>query len=375
MKQVFNVSKAKKLLSEANLDAIVATAPENVFYSTGSNIITMSLIRRLAFFILPRDGDAVFGVNRIEMSKAKNTSWIKDIRPYAAEEWEPAKVVDFFAGLIKDLGLAKARVGLDVEQFSAEYFGMLTKLVPEVKFVNDQPIFDRLRAVKTPEEVKRLSDAAMATAKAITIAFEMARVGDTERDVARNQCDLVFEFGADNVTACVLGSGESNLEAHHLPVDKKLKAGEILHTDFCANFEGYGSDISRTAVVGRAPNADQKKAYDLAIKCQNNVVAAMRAGAKIMDVHNAAKKTMEAAGFEYTRPFIGHSVGVGIHDYPFVGPVHGDWVLEPNMVFEIEPGVNIGKERVHTEDTILVTGGKAKNLSQFIDTSEILVIK
>jgi len=375
MNQVFNISKAKKLMADAGLEAIVASSPENVYYSTGSNIITMSLIRRMAFFVLPLDSDPVFGVNRIEESKARGTSWIKDIRSYDAGEWEPVKVIEFLASLIKDKGLAKAKVGLDVEYFPAEYFSVLQKMVPEVKFSNDQPIFDRLRAVKTPEEVKRLSDAAMVTAKAITIAFEMAKVGDTERDVAQNLSNLVVEYGADNVAACVLGSGMSNFEAHHLPTDKKLKRGELLHTDFVANFDGYYSDISRTAVVGAKPNDAQRKAYDLAIECENNVVDAMRAGVKIMDVHNVAKKTMEAAGFGYTRAFIGHSIGVGIHEYPFIGPVHGDWALEPNMVFEIEPSVTIGNERVHTEDTILVTGGKAKNLSQFIDTSEILIIK
>jgi Xaa-Pro aminopeptidase len=213
----------------------------------------------------------------------------------------------------------------------------------------------------------------MATAKAITIAFEMARVGDTERDVAQNIGNLVVEYGADNVAFPLVNCGIS--EAHHLPIDKKLRVGEFLHTDFGANFDGYYSDISRTAVIGKGPSADMKKAYSLAIECQNNVMDAMRPGATIMDVHNAAKKTMEDAGFPYDRPFVGHSIGVGVHDLPFIGPVYGNWVLEPNMVFQVEPGVSIGKERVHTEDTILVTNGKAKNVSQFIDVSEILVIR
>jgi Xaa-Pro aminopeptidase len=371
----FDKTKARKMMSEAGLDALVATSPENVYYSTDSNIITMWLIRRLAFFVFPLDGDPVFGVSRIEESKARNTAWIKDIRIYEGGDWEPIKSIEFLSGLIEDKGLTKSKIGLDTQYLSAKLFNSLQGMLPDVTFVDNQMIFDKLRAVKTDDELKRLSDAAMATAKAITIAFQMAKEGDTERDIAQNMSNLVVEYGADNVAFCVLGAGKSNFEAHHLPIDKKIRRGELVHTDFGANFDGYYSDISRTAIVGKEPNRDQKRAYDLAIENMNNVVDAMRPGATVMEVHNVSKKTIEDAGLEYRRAFIGHSIGVGIHDLPFIGPAFADWVLEPNMVFEIEPGVRIGNARVHTEDTIQVTNGKAKNLSQFIDTSEMLIIK
>ncbi len=375
IKMPFDKEKTRKLMSENGLDALVATSPENVYYSTDSNIITMTLIRRLAFFVFPIDGDPVFGVNRIEESKARNTSWIKDIKAYEGGEWEPRKPIEFLNSLIKEKGLDKAKIGLDTQYLPAEYFNDLQAKLPKVEFIDNQHIFDKLRVIKTADEIKRLSDAAMATARAITVAFEMAKPGDTERELAQNMGRLVVESGANNVAFCVLGSGETNFEAHHLPSDKKIRKGEFVHTDFGGNFDGYFSDISRTAIVGKEPSKTQKEAYDLAIKTERNVVDALRPGRTVMDIHNVAKKTQEDAGLEYRRAFVGHSIGVGIHEIPFVGPAFGDWELEPNMIFEIEPSAMIGDARVHTEDTILITNGKAKNLSQYIDTSEIQIIK
>jgi hypothetical protein len=77
-------------------------------------------------------------------------------------------------------------VGIDRCFLPSLYYDVLCGRLPGVEFVDNQAIFDRLRAVKSPVEVKRLTEANMATARAITEAFEMAKEGDTEREIAMN---------------------------------------------------------------------------------------------------------------------------------------------------------------------------------------------
>jgi Xaa-Pro aminopeptidase len=128
------------------------------------------------------------------------------------------------------------------------------------------------------------------------------------------------------------------------------------------------------AVVGE-PDEVQLRAYDVAVRAQSATAEAMRAGVRVMDVHEAVKRFYESEGFEYKRAFIGHSIGIGCHEFPFLGPSHADWVLEAGMIFEVEPGVTIGNTRVHTEDTYLITEEKPQILSNYKDTSRIQIIK
>ena len=371
---VFDIAKARKMMEEQGIDCTLATSRENVYYSSGSDIETISSLKRLAAIFLPIEGDPVFGVHANEKVTARNSTWIKDMRVYEGGEWEPLKGIDFVASVLKEKGMEKATIGLELFDVPGLCLDHLRKLLPSASFVDCKSIFDKIRSVKTSEELKLLSEANMQTAKAITVAFEMARPGDTERQIGRNMMDLVVEYGSDIVAFIVLGAGKNIHETHHVPTDYKIKKGDLLHTDFGGWFQGYQTDISRMAVVGK-PNSTQVKAYDIAVGAEWATADAMYSGATVMDVHNAVKAFYESKGQEYKRAFIGHSIGIGCHEYPFLGPAHGEWVMEPNMFFEIEPSCTIGDARMHTEDSFVTGKGKAKNVSEYRDISELQVIR
>jgi len=110
-------------------------------------------------------------------------------------------------------------------------------------------------------------------------------------------------------------------------------------------------------------------------------------------------------GVEYTRDLIilpgrveggwwreeGHRLGLGdlgealaaepealsllLEGQPSHGPSHGEWVLNPGMFFQVEPGLTLGRARVHTEDSFVVTDGGARNVSEYRDVSEIQRIR
>jgi len=174
MKTGFDVAKTRKLMEEMGLDCAVATSHDNVFYSSGADIMTISMLKRLAAIFLPFDGEPVFGVHANEEVTARQSTWIKDLRVYKGGEWEPLKPIKFVADILKEKGLGDGRIGIEMLDMPALCFEYLRELLPSAEFLDCQPIFDRIRAVKSPEELKLLSEANMATAKAITVAFEMA---------------------------------------------------------------------------------------------------------------------------------------------------------------------------------------------------------
>ena len=366
--------KARKLMVEKELDCIIATSHDNVYYTSGSDIMTITNLKRLAAVFLPLESDPVFAVHANEEVTARHGTWIKDVRVYQGGEWEPLKPVEFVASLLKEKGLADDRIGIELFDMQALCVDHLRNLLPSAKFVDCQPVFDKLRSVKSPEELRLLSDANMVTAKAITVAFEMARPGDTERDIIKNMMSLVVEYGADTIAFVVLGAGPNIFETHHVAGDYRIKEGDLIHTDFGGFFKGYMSDISRTAVVGK-PDENQLRTYEIAVQAERVASEAMREGASVMDVHNSVKRFYESKGYPYVWAFIGHSIGIGCHEYPFLGPSHGTWVLESGMFFEVEPMVTMGRARVHTEDSFIVGTGPARNVSQYRDISELQVIR
>jgi Xaa-Pro dipeptidase len=374
MKTGFDLGKTRGLMGEMGLDCIVATSHDNVYYSTWSNIMTITMLKRLAAAFFPLDGEPTFGVHANEEVTARESTWIKDVRVYQGGEWEPLKPIRFVDNVLKEKGLEKARIGLELIDIPSLCLDHLRQLMPSAEFADCQPVFDRLRSVKSDEELRLLSKANMATAKAITVAFEMAKPGDTERKIAQNMMGLTIEYGADQVAFMTLGAGRNIFETHHVPDNYRINEGDLLHVDFGAYFKGYLSDISRMAVVGE-PDGTQRKAYDFAVKAEWATAEAMQVGATVMGVHNAVKGFYESRGYEYTRAFIGHGLGIGCHEYPFLGPSHGDWVLKPGMFFQVEPSITLGNARVHTEDSFMVTEGGARNVSEYRDISELQRIR
>jgi Xaa-Pro aminopeptidase len=378
---ILDLLKVRKLMKESGLDCIIATTRENVYYCSGADVGGMGL--RIMPVILPLDSDPVFlvhpsGSGAGEEKMVRRISWIKDIRTYSGGEWAPLEVWKQIADVIKEKKLNAAKIGLESYYIPYPVLDYLRKeKLPSADFIDAQLIFDKMRSVKSQEEIKILTDINMATAKAMAVAFEMARPGDTESQIAKNMMNLLLEYGAEKIKNMMLAAGPYISEPHHVSGDYKIKKGDLIHVDGGGFLKGYGSDLSRMAVVGE-PSKKQQEAYKVVIKQMRDAADAMRNGVKVIEVHKVAKQSYESqTGTKYPRFFIGHSTGIGGHEYPMLGPFHGDWVLEPGMYFQMEPSHVASPDiRVHYEDSVVTQAmGPAKIVSEYRDTSELFVIK
>ena len=370
----FKQDKLRKNMEAKGIDLLIATSHDNVYYCSNSEIMTITMLKRLAAVFIPLDGEPIFGVHANEKVTAEKTTWIEDLRVYEGGEWEPLKPIDFVAQTIKEMEYEKACVGVETLDIPGMCMDHLRKQLPNTQFTDCQPILDKLRAIKSPKELQHLSKINMATAKAITVAFEIAKPGDSEKEIARNMIDLTLSYGADTVAFMTMGAGPNIWETHHIPGEYKLKEGDLIHVDFGCIFDGYLSDISRMAVV-KKPEDSQVKAYEMAITAEHVTGDALIPGAKVLDVHNSVKNFYESNGHTYERSFIGHALGISCHEYPFLGPSHGDWVLEEGMFFQVEPSVVLGDSRIHTEDSYIVRPSGGENVSMYRDISELQVIR
>jgi methionyl aminopeptidase len=166
---------------------------------------------------------------------------------------------------------------------------------------------------------------------------------------------------------------------HGIPSGRRVLAeGDVISIDVGASLDGYFGDSAITLPVGRV---SEQAATLLRVTEESLYLAIERArpGCRVSDIGHAVQRHVEAFGFSVVREFVGHGIGVRMHEEPQVPnygePGHGPRLAE-GMVLAIEPMVNAGKPAVkvladgwtavtrdtslsaHFEHTVAVTAGE-----------------
>ncbi len=176
-------------------------------------------------------------------------------------------------------------------------------------------------------------------------------------------------------TLCVSVNDEV---VHGIPGPKKLKNGDIVSLDVGTRIKGFYGDAAITVGVGQiSPEAE--KLMKVTKESLYAAIKKMRVGRRLSDVSVAVQKHVEANGFSVVRDFVGHGIGMDLHEDPqipnFHSPQSHNPRLKEGMVFAIEPMVNQGlydvkvlsdgwtavtrdgKPSAHFEHTVAVTSG------------------
>ncbi len=166
---------------------------------------------------------------------------------------------------------------------------------------------------------------------------------------------------------------------HGIPSGRRVLAeGDIISIDVGAALDGYYGDSAVTLPVG---HVSEQAATLLRVTDESlyKAIEQARPGRRVSDIGHAVQRHVEAFGFSVVREFVGHGIGVRMHEEPQVPnygePGHGPRLAE-GMVLAIEPMVNAGKPAVkvladgwtavtrdtslsaHFEHTVAVTSGE-----------------
>ena len=223
----------------------------------------------------------------------------------------------------------------------------------------------RLRAVKDAAEIDVMRRAAALTDEALAAVVGRGLVGRREADVAWDLLTEYHRLGAGGEAfPAIVASGAHGAQAHAIPGERVIAAGELVVIDTGARLDGYCSDITRTFAAGE-PAAELRRVYEVVLAAQLAGLAAVRAGAHGRDdVDAAARAVIAAAGYgERFGHGTGHGVGLEVHEAPWLGRTRGD-PLAAGMVCTVEPGIYIeGLAGVRIEDTVLVTAAGGERLT------------
>jgi len=232
-------------------------------------------------------------------------------------------------------------------------------LKPETGFI------EKLRAVKTKDELAKIVKAQRLAEKIFTKIVKNLKTGQSEKEISWDIIRLAHEYGADDVSfPPIIAFGNNSGTPHHLSGNRKLKKGDIVLIDMGLNYKGYCSDMTRTLFTA-TPTPLQQKVYNTVLEAQEKAISAIRAGITGAEADAIARKIITKAG--YGKNFghsLGHGVGLQVHEMPSLSNHYGD-PLPEDAVVTVEPGIYLQNSfGVRIEDMVLVSRKKAVNLTK-----------
>jgi len=151
---------------------------------------------------------------------------------------------------------------------------------------------------------------------------------------------------------------------HGIPSpDIIVREGDILNVDVTTILDGYYGDTSRMFLIGEVP-PEARRLVDVTRECLNLGIAQVKPGNTIGHIGHAIQEYAEGHGYSVVRAFVGHGTGLKFHEPPDVthyGQPGQGAHLAPNMVFTIEPMINVGTYEARVLDdgwTTVTADGK-----------------
>jgi Xaa-Pro dipeptidase len=345
-------------LKKRKLDLLVVEPSTNFQYFARYN---PGRSERLILLMIPVAGTPALVCPSFEVERIKRNSVITDVRGWEEQD-DPWKLVKKVGAEMKPPG----RNGTAAVEPSTSYLSYL-RLAASLggwKFVDGGPVTERLRIIKTSEELDRISRAIAATEAAMAATFAQLAIGMTERDVAQLLSREMSSRGSSG--GGLVQFGPSSALPHGGPSAGQLARDTVVLIDAGSRVEGYTSDITRTIWFGDTPSDEFRKVYNLVHDAQT---AAMQLGrpfaTQCQELDRAARKVITDGGYgQYFTHRLGHGMGMDGHEAPYM--VEGNETrIEPGMVFTIEPGIyQLNKFGVRIEDDCVMGENGIEVMSQ-----------
>lgn len=398
-------TRAARLMTAADLDALVLFQPEAFRYATGLHAGVAAMWRRggAAAALVPADSRAPmaaiipdhalhFGAQpALALELVTHPIWI-DYVDYTHLSGDPLDgltaayrtqglnvgcfaprpetfcaetVFGLVRELLQDRGLDGAVIGTDLEFLPAADFARLQALTPGVTWRDGSEVLRRLRCIKNAREIACLRQASEASEAGMVHMASHARPGMTRADL-----DALWQSGVDahaaearlTVTGVRYGIAVGPNLASANPV---LNRGDLVKADMGVAIDGYLSDGTRTYCMGPVPDA-AARIYAVLTEAFAAGAEALKPGNTMGDVHASVLRTTRRLGLQdYQRGHFGHSIGAscGSEEWPFLSAGNEE-VIEPGMVLAFEtPFYAHGLGALMIEDQFLITRDGAQSMN------------
>ena len=318
------IAKARALLGERGLSALLIFAPESHYYLTGYDSTGYLFFQ--AALLCADDEPVVLLTRRPDLQQAKETSVITDIRIwYNAEDANPAREL---RAIMEEKGLGGERVGIELDTY-----GMTGAVHEQVRRAMDgwcrledaSDLVRGLRAVKSPAEIACVRRSAKLADDALLAMLDASKPGVLDTAVTAAGLSVILEGGGDVPPAGPLvNAGHRALYGRSVCGAHRIGDVDQVTIEFAASFHRYTACLMRTAVVGRS-NPRQEKMFSVTRDALAAMTEAARPGRPLGEIDDAHRRVFDAAGYRLSRySACGYSLGATYRP---------SWMDVPPMLF------------------------------------------
>lgn len=332
---VSQISGLKTIVDSAELEGFLQAVTSKKPFNS-NNQVAISNSAETLYMLLPSDA----GDNGLKREYRHEAEWIE--------------------------GLAKATVNKDDE--------IIYEPTGGYKIANAMPIFDELRHIKSPYELKRLQHAIDITTEAQMRSMAMVGRAKWEYEV---HAEVEYIFRKRNADSwgypSIVGCGANATTLHYVESQSPVTRGNLLLMDVGAEYDHLTADVTRTYPVNGKFSPEQAEIYRIVYNAQESAAALTKPGATMQELSRAARKTIDeglaklglitAPGAAIPGVFdeipdgkgginkvprpqnrlwyihgLGHWLGMNVHDVSGPGP------LKAGMTFTNEPGIYIRED-------------------------------
>jgi Xaa-Pro aminopeptidase len=362
----FDTARLDRLMDDAGMDVLIVTSKHNVQYLMGGHrafffesMDAMGLSRYLPVFVYAKGEPqkAGFFGHRMERFQHENKPlWVSELH---VRNSGSVDTMEKAAAYARKIAPDAKRIGAELSFIPADAAEVLRKAFPHSEIKDALFVLERLRAVKTPEELDMLRLASDAVIDSMEAVIKKHGAGATKNELTEalrreeTSRGLTFDY-------CLITAGSS---LNRAPSDQRWEKDDILSLDSGGNYHGYIGDVCRMGIIGE-PDAEL---VDLLAEVEAVEQASMkpiRAGALGKEIYAAANATLQKSKMHNHTEFLAHGMGLVSHEAPRLtnsGPVpydayDADRPLETGMVVSVETTLQHPQRGfIKLEDTVVVT--------------------
>jgi len=365
-KAPFDTARLDRLMDEAGIDILLATSKHNVQYLLGGHrafffdtMDAMGLSRYLPVFVYPKGAAEKAGFFGHRMENYQN-----EVKPFWVGEVDvknsgSVDVMEKAVDYVRKLNPKPRRLGAELAFLPADSAAVLHKAFADSEMTDALFVLERLRAIKTPEELNMLRIASDAVIDSMQTCIQRLTPGATKNELVEalrreeTSRGLTFDY-------CLITAGSS---LNRAPSDQPYQPGDILSLDSGGNYHGYIGDVCRMGILGE-PDAELVELLAEVESVQQASVKPIRPGALGKDIYTAANAVLQRSKIHNHTHFLAHGMGLVSHEAPRLtdtGPVpydayDADRPLEAGMVVSVETTLQHPERGfIKLEDTVTVT--------------------
>ncbi len=380
------LARAKMMLQESEMGALLCFDMNNVRYLTATHIGTWAQDKISRFTLLPQNDEPIlWDFGSAARHHQQNCPWLGErarsgiplLRGAMSPEMGRAEDVARKIKIELEMrGLHRDPVGVDIVEPP-----ILFALMKEgIAVVDGQQLMSDVREIKTQDEILLLNHSAMLVDGAYHELYHAMRPGLKENEAVGLVNKYLYDNGSEYVEGVNAISGERCNPHPHLFSDRALRPGDPVYYDILHSYMGYRTCYYRTFTVGYAPQG-MIDAYTRCREYLDAAIALVKPGRTTAEIASVWPKAQEFGFPNEEAAFalqFGHGIGLAIWEKPVISrlvSIEHAHVIKPGMVFALETfwPSNDGWRAARIEEEIVVTASGAEVITRF-PAEELLVV-